>query len=207
MFEIILLQRLTPTLEEFGRPDFAQMAYQKGLSCIDAICATQETLLIHARENGKPFLCFYDVEKAYDSVKLPILLKEIYAVGINGKLWRLGKSWYSTSSGCVRINHQISDKFTLSRGVEQGSVLSPTLFLIVIDVLLKRMQESNCGLSIRGTYMGAAIYADDLHTGAPSMESTASQADIIKDFTVDSCLKLNASKLEIVKILTSIPCT
>ena len=55
--------------------------------------------------------------------------------------------------------------------------------------------------------MGAAIPTDDLRTAAPSMESTASQADIIKDFTVDSCLKLNASKLEIVKILTSIPCT
>ena len=112
--EIILLQHLTPTLEEFGCPDFAQTAYQKGLSCIDAIYATQETLLTHARENGKPFLCFYDVEKAFDSVELPVLLKEIYAVGINGKLWRLVKSWYSTSSGCVRTNHHISDKFTIS---------------------------------------------------------------------------------------------
>ena len=86
--------------------------------------------------------------------------------------------------------------------VKQGSVLSLTLFLIVMDVLLKQMRESSCGLSIRGTYMGAAIHADNLRTAAPSMESTASQADIIKDFTVDSCLKLNASKLEIVKILT-----
>ena len=50
--------------------------------------------------------------------------------------------------------------------------------------------------------MGAAIHVHDLRTAAPSMESTASQADIIKDFTVDSCLKLNASKLEIVKIST-----
>ena len=50
--------------------------------------------------------------------------------------------------------------------------------------------------------MGAAIHVHDLRTAAPSMESTASQADIIKDFTVDSCLRLNASKLEIVKIST-----
>ena len=134
MFEIILLQRLTPTIEEFGCPDFAKMAYQKGLSCIDAIYATQETLLIHARENGKPFLCFYDVEKAFDSVELPVLLIRRYM-----QLWRLVKSWYSTSSGCVRINHHISDKFAISRGVKQGSVLPPPFFLIVMDVLLKRM--------------------------------------------------------------------
>ena len=76
--EIILLQRLTPTLEEFGCPDFAQTAYQKGLSCIDAIYATQETLLTHARENGKPFLCFYDVEKAFDSIELPVLRRYMW---------------------------------------------------------------------------------------------------------------------------------
>ena len=64
LFEIILLQHLTPVLEEAG--DFAQTAYQKGLSCADAIYATQEALLTHAyvRDGSKPFLCFYDIEKA-----------------------------------------------------------------------------------------------------------------------------------------------
>ena len=51
LFEIILLQRLSPLLEEAGVPDFAQTAYQKGLSCADAIFATQEALLTH--ENSK----------------------------------------------------------------------------------------------------------------------------------------------------------
>lgn len=202
VFEIILLQRLTPLLEETGFPDLSQTAYRKGMSCSDAIYATQETLLSHARENGKPFLCFYDVEKAFDSVELPILLKEMYAVGINGKMWRLVKSWYSSSSGRVRIDNHISDKFIITRGVKQGSVLSPTLFLIVMDVLLKRMKESKCGLSVRGTYTGAAIHADDLRTTASSIESTVSQANIIKNFTDDSCLKLNNSKLEVIRIST-----
>ena len=95
LFEIVLLQRLTPLLEEVGFPDFSQTAYQKGISCSDAIFATQEALLTHARDNGKPFLCFYDVEKAFDSVELPILLKELWAIGINGKLWRIVKNWYT----------------------------------------------------------------------------------------------------------------
>ena len=50
--------------------------------------------------------------------------------------------------------------------------------------------------------MGAAIHVDEIRTAAPSIESNASQADIIKEVTVDSCLKLNASKLEIVRIST-----
>ena len=72
-------------LEEAGAPDFAQTAYPKGLSCVDTIFTTQEALLTHVRDIGKPFLCFYDTEKASDSVELPILLKELHKIE---KLWK-----------------------------------------------------------------------------------------------------------------------
>ena len=179
-------------------PDFAQTAYQKGISCADAIFATQEALLMHVRDSGKPFLCLYDIEKAFDSVELPILLKQLYSVGIKGKLWRLLKHWYSTSSAKVKVNRHISSCFNISRGVKQGSVLSPTLFLTVMDVLLKWLQESRHGLHIRGTYMGGAIHADDLRTTAASSDSVTEQ--VITSFASDSCLRLNTSKFETVKI-------
>ena len=200
LFEIILLQRLSPVLEDAGVPDLAQTAYQKGLSCADAIFATQEALLTHVREGGKPFLCFYDIEKAFNSVELPILLRQLHTIGINGKLWRLLKHWYSTSSARVRVHGHISNSFNISRGVKQGSVLSPTLFLTVMDLLMKRLRESDCGLHVRGTYMGAAVHADDLRTTAASAEAVSQQNAVINQFARDSCLRLNTSKTEVVKI-------
>ena len=179
-------------------PDFAQTAYQKGISCADVIFATQEALLMYVRDSGKPFLCLYDIEKAFDSVELPILLKQLYSVGIKGELWRLLKHWYSTSSAKVKVNEHISSCFNISRGVKQGSVLSPTLFLTVMDVLLKRLRESRHGLHIRGTYMGGAIHADDLRTTATSSDSVTEQ--VITSFASDSCLRLNTSKFKTVKI-------
>ena len=200
LFEIILLRRLSPILEEVGVPDFAQTAYQKGISCADAIFATQEALLTHVCDGGKPFLCLYDIEKAFDSVELPILLKQLFSIGINGKLWRLLKHWYSTSSAKVKVNGHISSSFDICRGVRQGSVLSPTLFLAVMDILLKRLRESGHGLHVRGTYMSGAIHADDLRTTAASSDSVTSQDKVIKSFTTESCLRLNTSKFEAVKI-------
>jgi hypothetical protein len=91
---VILLRRLSPLLEEAGVPDFSQTAYQKGLSCADA---TQETLLTHVMEANISCV-YYDIDKAFDSAEIPILLKRLYSIGINGKLWRLLKHWYSTSS-------------------------------------------------------------------------------------------------------------
>jgi hypothetical protein len=78
-----------------------------------------------------------------------------------------------------------------------GSVLSPTLFLAVMDLLLKRLRESECGLHVRGTYKGGAIHADDLRTTAASSNSIYKQDEVIAS---DSCLKLNTTKFEVLKI-------
>ena len=65
--EIVILKRMSPLLDEIGFPDVNQTAYQKGVSCTDAIFSTQEVLLNYIRLGEKPFLCLYDIEKAFDS--------------------------------------------------------------------------------------------------------------------------------------------
>ena len=123
---------------------------------MDAIFATQEALLTHYRDGGQPYLCLFDLEKAYDSVELPVLLKRLFALGMNRKCWRLIKNWYTGSRGQVRVDGHLSDPFPVNRGVKQGSVLSPTLFLTVMDKLLESMTTESCGLSVRATFIGAA---------------------------------------------------
>ena len=88
---------------------------------------------MHASDGGKPFVGFYDMEKAFDTVDTPIVLERIYSVGVNGKLWGLLKSWYSSATAKVCVDSCFLEKFSISRGVKQGSVLSPTLFLVFMD--------------------------------------------------------------------------
>ena len=165
---------------------------------MDAIFATQETLSNHLQDGGTPFLCLFDIEKTFDSVELPILLQHLLNKGINGKFWRLIKNWYTNSTSRVRVNNQLSEPFTV--GVKQGSVLSPTLFLIVMDQLLKQLREKKYGLSVCQTFAGVAIHTDDLRTTALSKDIMSHQAREITNFTKDNHLKLNASKLEVVRV-------
>ena len=95
VLEIILLQRLSPILNDSAFPDQLQTAYQKGITRIDATFTTQETLTCHLRDGDQPYLCLFDMEKAFDSVEIPVLLKYIFNAGINGKFWRIIKSWYT----------------------------------------------------------------------------------------------------------------
>ena len=85
ILEIILLQRLSPILDDRAFPDQLQTAYQKGISCIDATSATQETLTCHLRDGDQPYLCLFDMEKAFDPVEIPVLLTHLFNTGINGK--------------------------------------------------------------------------------------------------------------------------
>ena len=94
----------------------------------------------------------------------------------------------------------MSEPFSVHRGVKQGSVLSPTLFLTVMDRLLKEMRAERYGLSISQTYMGTAIHADDLRTIAESKEVVSKQAYIVSTFAKAVNLKLNSSKVEVLRI-------
>ena len=45
------------------------------------------------RDGGHPVLSLYDLEKAYDSIEHPILLKALFEAGVNGKAWRIVKAY------------------------------------------------------------------------------------------------------------------
>jgi len=87
-----------PFLESCGFLDIGQL-------CTHAIYATQAALLTHIRGDNQ-YICFHDIEKVFDSIELPILLKQLFETGINGmrKLWHLLKSWYTHSPSHVRLN-------------------------------------------------------------------------------------------------------
>ena len=143
--EVIILERLLSLFVDIGFPHPSQTAYQRGLSCIDAIFSTQETILKHIRDGDTPYLCFFDLEKAFDSVEFSTLLSHIFKLGVNGRCWRLIKDWYSNTSSVVKVNGICSDCFPVGRGVKQGSVLSPTLFIAVMDSLLHFLESAGQG--------------------------------------------------------------
>ena len=113
----------------------------------------------------------------------PILLHQLYSIGINGKLWRLLKDWYCGLSGCVRLNGHKSREFPVMRGIRQRSVLSPILFLMVMDPLLQQLEKSALGPSVNDLYVGGFLHADDIHTLASSLDVLDAQVLLVQKKT------------------------
>ena len=147
-------------------------------------------------------MCLYDLQKAFDSVEFSVLLVRLFEVGVYGKTWRLLRSWYQDAVGQVKYDRgRMSEKFSIGRGVKQGSILSPVLFLLVMDPLLQCLETSKVGLTVNGFYVGGFEHADDIMQD-PLFQCELpeiAQVEIVKGFARDKFLKLNVSKCEVVE--------
>ena len=76
--------------------------------------------------------------------------------------------------------------------MRQGSILSPLLFLLVMDPLLRQLQSSSVDTSINNMYAGGYIHADDIRTLAGNVTSLESQISTVERFTAENFLTLNA---------------
>ena len=197
-FEIAILNRINPLLLEKGFPHPGQTAYQCGVSCTDAIFSTQESILQHMRDGESPTLCCFDLDKAFDSIEYPVLLEHLFKLGIKGICWRLLRNWYTDTMSAVRVEGDLSPSFPICRGVKQGSVLSPTLFIIVMDSLLHSLDATHQGLSRLGLNMGSSAHADDIRVVGPFGDAVSRLGACINSFCNTNLLKLNGNKTEAV---------
>ena len=172
---------MQPTLEDTSFPNILQTAYQKCISCEEAIFVTQKAILKLLKENGSAFLCVNDLEKAFDTIEVPVLLHTLYHAGVNA--WKdlaacekLVLHWYCNRKASIRVVNTLSPHFQPERGIQQGSVLSPAFFLLVVDQMLQGLQQSNCGVNVTNLYIGAATNADDVRTVAHLLKTTQEQA-------------------------------
>ena len=86
----------------------------------------------------KVFAAFIDLRKAFDTVWRDGLFYKMLLNGINGTTYNIIRSMYSNNSFTIKFANGLSKRFLSSCGVKQGDVLSPILFNLFIDYLVKK---------------------------------------------------------------------
>ena len=82
-----------------------------------------------------------DLEKAFDSVWVDGLLFKLLEQNISGKMYQIIKSFLKTRVTSIELNGYKSPKFQIDIGVPQGSVLSPSLFIIFLNDFLSNQSQ------------------------------------------------------------------
>jgi len=97
------------------------------------------------------------------------ILKEM---GIPDHLTCLLRNLYAGQEGTVRTGHGITDWFQIMKGVHQGCILSPCLFNLYADYIMRNagLDEAQAGIKIAGRNINNLRYADDSTLTAESKE-------------------------------------
>ena len=147
-----------------------------------------------AREFWKNiYFCFIDYAKVFDCVDHNKLWKILKEMEIPEHLTCLLRNLYAVQEATVRTGHGTTDWFWIGKGVRQGCILSPCLFNLYAEYIIRNagLDEAQAGINIARRNINNLIYADDTTLMAESEEGLKSLLIKMKEESEKIGLKLN----------------
>ena len=143
-------------------PD-VQAGFTKGRGTRDQI-ANIHWITEKAREFQKNiYFCFINYAKAFDCLDHNKLWKILKEMGIPDYLTCLLRNLYAGQEATVRTGHGTTDWFQIGKGACQGCILSPCLFNLYGEYIMRNagLKEAKAGITIAGRNINNLRYADD----------------------------------------------
>ena len=151
-------------------------------------------------------ICFIYYAKGFDCVDHNTLWKIVQEMGIPDHLTCLLRNLYAGQEAIVITRHGTTDWFQIGKGIHQGCILSPCLFNLYAEYIIRNagLDEAQAGIKITGGNINNLRYADDTTLMAESKEELKSLLMKVKEESEIVGLKLNIQKT---KIMISGPIT
>lgn len=154
-------------LEEQADPQIGeyQAGFRKGRSCIEQIWNLK--MILQMRNTRNTVVTFVDFKKAYDSIDRATLYKILEEFGIDRKTRAIIRQTLTGTISKVKFMGDISDPFDIQTGVRQGDGLSPLLFNIVLEKIIRTWEKEVKGIQIgikkeNRFHVKCLAFADDL---------------------------------------------
>ena len=123
-----------------------QAGFRKDRGCADHIFVLRHIVEQCEEWQKSLVLNFVDFKKAFDSVHRASMWKIVELHGVPRKIINIMKNMYDGSESCVRVSQGQTDFFRVDSGVRQGDSLSPLLFNIVLDFVMRRVELAGDGI-------------------------------------------------------------
>ncbi|KAI8496011.1 hypothetical protein Bbelb_264270 [Branchiostoma belcheri] len=184
-----LLERvLDSAIRNMVNIDDLQFAFVPGKGTTDAIFIVRQLQEKFINAKKPLYFAFVDLEKAFDRVPREVLWWVLRSLGVEEWAVKVIQAMYTNARSRVRVNGQYSEEFGVGVGVHQGSVLSPLLFILVLEALSR---EFRTGLPWE------LLYADDLVVIADSLEECIARLKAWKLNMESKGLRVNMKKTKI----------
>jgi len=168
--------------------DEMQFGFMPGRGTTDAVFILRQLQEKYLAKNRPLYFGFIDLEKAFDRVPREVLWWAMRKVGVEEWMVKVVQRMYHSASSKVRVGSTYSEAFNVQVGVHQGSVLSPLLFIIVLEALSREFR-TGCPWEM--------LYADDLVIVSESIEDLSARISSWKKHLENKGLRVNMKKTKI----------
>ena len=189
--------RLVMAEEQFG--------FVPGKGTSEAIIALRIIIeqAVEMQHEEELWLLFIDYKKAFDTVYHPQLWKTLTEFGFPQHLIWLMSKLYEKAQGVIRINEDKTEPFKFGKGVRQGCIVSPVLFIVVGEYIMRLVAEKkeySQGANIGGRVVWNLRYADDTTLLATSREDLEAMAETLREESLKYGLEINAAKTNMLTV-------
>ena len=134
--------------------DEMQFGFRPGRGTTDAIFIVRQLQEKYLGRKRELWMAFLDLEKAFDRVPREVVWWALGQMNVDRSLINVIMSMYKNARASVKVNGVGGRDFPVEVGVHQGSVLSPLLFIIVMEALSRTFSDRGLPWEL--------LYADDL---------------------------------------------
>ena len=205
----VLNQRLSKWCNDLDIIVDEQNGFRKDRCCLDHLTTLSSIIDIRKKSKKSTFCAFLDFSKAYDHIPRDLLWSKLHDLGIKGNFLKCLIAMYANVSCCLRINGKLSGWFPVDIGLKQGCILSPLLFSLYINDLVKEIKDLDIGVPISGTEkISILLYADDVVLIAENAENLQTILHTFFRWCAKWKLDVGESKSQIVHFRNpSVPCS
>ena len=160
LLECIIKRRIQPFIEQTQNP--LQRGFTKGSSPMNCSLILEEYIRDSKDQKKDVYIAFLDAKSAFDVVDHASLMRRLFQIGVDGKLWNLIHSLHSNAQTVVRWLGQTSESFYSHQEVRQGGILSTDMYKVYLNPQLNRLSETGEGGTIGEIDCAAPTAADDI---------------------------------------------
>lgn len=210
IFEKLIKVRLLNHLERYNILNVRQFGYQRNRGAKDAVHTLIDDIVVSLNEKKKVSGLFLDLSSAFDTIDHVALAKKLELYGVRGKTLQLFQSYLNNRYQFVEVISAESEELVqcksraikIKRGVPQGSILGPILFIIFTNDLIKFIEDkfTNVKLVVFADDTNAVISAENLE----SLELKTNEVLSAFDFWFkNNNLVINTSKTNVLLFRTT----
>ena len=193
LFSAILTHRLANRLEFKNQFNSYNFDFREHLSTMNTIKSLQ--IIIEHTKIRKKKLCIVllDIKKAYDSLECGSIIDSFKEMGIDKQFSKMLINTFANRRSCLMTMAGTTKFFQPKRGIEQGDPISPIIWNIFYDKILKKLNNMN-GYNLEGINITYMAYADDLLLMSENEKDMRELIKRVNELPIENRMEIQAKK-------------